>query len=100
MLQRAFNDIAGTSANRYANFIDQVLVYHKTWIEYFSGKFLKQEPLTTVDFDTMPKFVYAEEPFGAIFARIAASMAGLLVVVAGLTAIAFGALRRYRVAAR
>lgn len=98
MLQRAFNDISGTGSDRYAHFLDQVQAYHRQWNEFFTGRFLKREPLTTADYDRFPRFSYVEEPFGAVLGRLAGTLVGLAAIVAALMALAFTALRRYRVA--
>jgi ABC-2 type transport system permease protein len=98
MMQRAMNDIAGTGPGRYAHFMDQVFAFHREWIAFFTGKFLKQEPLTTADYDKIPTFTYVEESLGDVLARMAPTLLGLVLVVTALTAVAFAALRRYRVA--
>jgi ABC-2 type transport system permease protein len=98
MMQRAMNDIAGTGPGRYAHFMGQVFAFHRTWQEFFTAKFLKREPLTTADYDRIPTFAYVEEPPSRVLGRLAPSLLGLLLVVAGLTAVAFASLRRYRVA--
>lgn len=100
MMQRAMNEVAGTSAGRYENFLKQVFAFHGQWVDFFTGRFLKQQPLTTAEFDRVPVFAYVEEPFGVVAARLTPSILGLLIVVAGLTAVAFASLRKYRVAAR
>lgn len=100
MTQRAFNEISGTGTERYAQFVDQVIVYQKQWTEFFAAKFLKQEPLTTADYDQFPRFNYAEEPLPTIFGRIGLSLGELAVIVLALMAGAFSALRRYNVADR
>ncbi|MBL8645333.1 MAG: ABC transporter permease subunit [Rhodospirillaceae bacterium] len=100
MMQLAMNEVAGTSADRYEYFMSQVFTFHAKWVDFFTGRFLKQEPLTTAEYDQFPSFSYVEEPFGNVVGRLLPSLLGLLVVVGGLTAFAFASLRKYRVAAR
>lgn len=100
MMQLAMNEVAGTSADRYENFMKQVFVFQKQWVDFFTVRFLKRTPMTSAEFDQAPSFKYVEEPFGDVLARLLPSLLGLLVVVGGLTAFAFASLRKYRVAAR
>ncbi|MBL8628386.1 MAG: ABC transporter permease subunit [Rhodospirillaceae bacterium] len=100
MMQLAMNEVAGTSADRYENFMKQVFKFHAQWGEFFTGRFLKRDPLTTEEWKQIPTFKYVEEPFSDVLARLMPSLLGLLVVVAALTAFAFSSLRKYRVAAR
>jgi ABC-2 type transport system permease protein len=100
MMQLAMNEVAGTSADRYENFLKQVFKFHAEWEAFFTPRFLKREPLTTAEFDQVPQFSYVEEPFSDVIARLSPSLFGLLVVVIALTAFAFSSLRKYRVAAR
>jgi ABC-2 type transport system permease protein len=100
MMQLAMNEVSGTSADRYEYFLKQVFEFHAKWVDFFTGRFLKREPLTTAEYDLFPQFKYQEEPFSNVVSRLTPSLLGLLVVVAGLTAFAFSSLRKYRVAAR
>jgi len=100
MMQRVLNDASGASAARYAHFIDQVVDFRQTWMKYFTVRFLAEKPLRSADYKHFPKFEYREEPFSAVLGRAAPSIAGLLVLMVLVTGSAFGALRRYQVAAR
>jgi ABC-2 type transport system permease protein len=100
MMQLALNEASGTSNGRYEQFMGQVFAFHEQWKTFFTGKFLKREPLTLAEFDAIPHFKYVEEPFKVVLGRILPSLLGLLAIVAGLMVIAFGALRRYQVAGR
>jgi ABC-2 type transport system permease protein len=100
MMQLAMNETAGTSADRYEHFMGQVFAFHAQWNDFFAGRFLKRQPLTTAEYDQFPSFAYVEESFGAVVGRLMPSMLGLVIVVLGLTVLAFGSLRKYRVAGR
>lgn len=100
MTQRALSDLSGTSSARYANYLDQVLVFHQQWAEFFTGRFLSSQPLTTAEYDNFPKFHYVEAPLATLAGRIVPSVAGLLAFIALVAAVGFSTLRRYEVAAR
>ncbi|NJO13525.1 MAG: ABC transporter permease subunit [Gammaproteobacteria bacterium] len=100
MMQLALNEISGSSADRYENFMRQVEAFHKQWGDYFALRFLKRDPLTSADYADFPRFTYVEEPFAQPLARMAPSLFGLLAIVFGVALYGFVDLRRYQVAAR
>ena len=100
MMQLTLNEASGTSNGRYEAFMKQVFVFHEQWKTFFTGKFLKREPLSLAEFDAIPHFKYVEEPMSTVMTRLAPSLLGLLGVVSALMFVAFSVLRRYQVAAR
>jgi ABC-2 type transport system permease protein len=100
MLQRVLNEAAGTDTGRYTRFLDQVFAFHRTWSEFFSTRFLKRQPMTTADFDAIPRFQFVEEATAAPVSRAVPSLLGL-VALTGLVFLGISALlRRYQPAAR
>jgi len=100
MMQLALNEISGTSADRYENFLNQVYDFHDEWKEYFSTKFLQRYPLKPADYENFPGFDYSEEPFSVVVARLVPSLLGMLILFLGVVIVPFMALRKYQVAAR
>jgi ABC-2 type transport system permease protein len=100
MMQLALNDASGTGSGRYRHFMTQVFAFHDAWRTFFTTRFLKREPLTTAEFDAFPRFGYVEESLRSLFARLVPSLLGMAAVSAALLAVAFTALRRYRVGGR
>jgi ABC-2 type transport system permease protein len=100
MMQLALNEISGTGADRYEHFLEQVYDYHQEYKDYFSYKFLAQEPLRPADYDTFPEFNFQEEPAGAMISRLVPSLLGMFILFLGVILVPFMALRNYQVAAR
>jgi ABC-2 type transport system permease protein len=100
MMQRILAEASGTGDGRYAHFMRQVFTFHDTWKTFFTAKFLKREPLTLAAFDAIPRFAYVEETVVAFMARLLPSLLELFAVTTAIMAVAFAALRRYRVAGR
>ena len=98
MMQLALNEISGTSADRYENFLNQAYDFHARWREHFTVKFLQRYPLKPADYDEFPAFDYQEESFGAVLKRLAPSLLGMLVLLTGVILVPFLSLRRYQVA--
>ena len=100
MMQLALNEISGTSADRYERFMNEVYAFHARLRSYFSPLFLEQRPLHSADFESFPRFEYAEEPLSAALSRLLPSVLGLIAAVGAFTTVAFMALRRFQVAGR
>jgi ABC-2 type transport system permease protein len=100
MMQLALNEIAGTSGDRYENFLAQANRFKQQWTDYFAVRFLKREALRPSDYDKFPEFVYQPEPFGTVLLRLAPSLLGMLVIFLGVVLVPFLGIRRYQVAAR
>lgn len=94
--QEALNDIAGTGLERYAHFRSQVKEFDREWSNYFVPKIFRKEKLGVEDFDQIPRFKYAEEPFGNVFNRMILGVLFLFVASAVLLFAAFGKLKNYR----
>jgi len=100
MMQLALNEVSGTSADRYEHFLEQVYDYHEEYKNYFSYKFLAQEPLHPADYDNFPEFNFQEETASAMISRLAPSLLGMFILFLGVILVPFMALRNYQVAAR
>jgi ABC-2 type transport system permease protein len=100
MMQLALNEIAGTSGDRYEDFLRQAYRFKQAWTDYFAVRFLKREPLRPGDYDRFPQFRYEPEPFRTVLLRLAPSLLGMLVICLGVVAVPFLGIRRYQVAAR
>lgn len=100
MTQRALSDLSGTSSARYADYLEQVLAFHQEWVDYFTGRFLSAEPLTTHDYDNFPAFEYVEASPATVAGRVMPSAVGLVLFIIVVAGAGFSYLRRYQVAAR
>ena len=100
MMQLALNEISGTSADRYEDFMRQVYDFHSEWKEYFTVRFLSQTPLRPEDYDRFPEFDFEEASLWTVLVRLMPSLLGLTVLLLGVLLIPLLGLRRYQVAAR
>ncbi len=100
MMQRVLNDVTGVSAARYQRFVDQVQTFREEWTSFFTRRFLTEQAMRSSDFSSFPSFRYVEEPIGEVMKRALPSIAGIVLILLVLAGGAFGALRRYQVAAR
>jgi ABC-2 type transport system permease protein len=100
MMQQALNEVSGTSADRYEDFMGQVFDFHKEWKDYFAVRFLSKDPLVSADYDRFPEFEYRPESLSDVIARLSPALIGLfgVMILAGVAA--FVRLRSYQVAAR
>lgn len=98
MMQLALNEISGTGGDRYEHFLGQAHDFHAEWREHFTVRFLQRQPLRPADYDAFPAFEYREEPFAAMLARLAPSLLGMIVLLAGAALFPLLGLRRYQVA--
>lgn len=98
MMQRVLNEAAGSSTERYSAFKLQTSTFQKQFKGYFMRRILAKQSMTDADYDQIPKFEYAAESLGTVMSRLAASVIGLVLMLAALMAVAFRALRRYPVA--
>jgi ABC-2 type transport system permease protein len=86
--------LAGTSDERYRDFVRQVQAYHETWRAFFIARILGQQPMRATDFDQIPAFQYVPESKADIRSRVWRSLAGM---GAPLVMLTFGAaVRRMR----
>lgn len=91
--QQALNALAGTGNERFEDFIRQVLAFHNNWRGFFTGKIIKGQRLTALDFDAIPAFSYSPPPEDR--ARKAAMGPLAFLVLMALICAIWGA-RRYR----
>lgn len=100
MMQLALNEISGTSAERYQDFIRQARQFKAEWNGFFAERFLKRDPLRPADYDSFPRFRYQPEPMLAVWLRLAPSLLGLLIVCLAVMATPLLVRPRFEVAAR
>lgn len=100
MMQLVLNEIAGTSSDRHEDFLRQAAAFRTEWNNYFTGRFLRRDPLRPVDYASFPEFHYQYETFDTALLRLAPSLLGLLVLLLGVVLVPLLGIRRYRVAAR
>ncbi|MDA5192899.1 ABC transporter permease subunit [Govanella unica] len=95
--QLTLNEISGASTDRYNAYMDKVYAFHATWRKYFTPRYLRQEVLSSSEYDSFPKFSFPHENTALVWQRTAASFAGLLLIVMAVTFYAFSRLRRFGV---
>ena len=100
MMQLALNEIAGSSGERYENFLRQAFRFRTEWNNFFAERFLRRDPLRPADYDRFPAFSYRPEAFATVLLRLAPSLLGLLVIATGVAVLPLLRIRRYQVAAR
>lgn len=96
VVQAALFDLSGTSMHRYRYFQEAVDAFHREWRAWFFPRIFARATLTPQDFDALPRFTFAEEPAGAVAARVLPAIAGLALPTLLLGLLAIGALRRVR----
>jgi ABC-2 type transport system permease protein len=94
VLQAALFDLAGTSVHRYRAYSEAVDAFHASWRAWFFPRVFAKETLTPADYDALPAFTFREEPAGAVAARVAPGIAGLLLPTVLLGVLALGGLKR------
>jgi ABC-2 type transport system permease protein len=95
--QEALNDIAGTGLARYKHFLGLVEGFQREWREFFMPRVFAKQTLSPEDYDRIPKFRFEEEPEAAVRGRVSAGLAGLVVPLIVVFALAMGGLRHYPV---
>ncbi|MFM8532424.1 MAG: ABC transporter permease [Acidimicrobiia bacterium] len=95
LMQGALNDIAGTGTERHRDYLAQVDAYHQRWRDYFVPKIFAKALMA--DFDAIPRFEYREEPTGAVAARVAMALAGLLIPAVAIAVFGLRRLGRFAV---
>jgi len=94
--QEASNDIAGTGLSRYQYFRAQVKQFDTAWADFFVPRIFKKDNLTTNDFDSVPRFVWSEEPKDSVGMRAGVGILYLILISAVLLIVAFRKLGNYR----
>ncbi len=91
--QEAMNDLAGTGTARYRRFSAQANSFHDAYRGYFRPKAFALVPLTSSNYDTIPRFEWREEPSSEVAGRV---LPGILALALGTLALLFWALARGR----
>ena len=88
---------AGTRVVRHQRFRAQADRFRHEWRRFFGSRIFQEDVLTPADYEAMPRFIFREEPRGALVRRVLGGLAGL--VTWGLLALAgaWQAVRRYPV---
>jgi ABC-2 type transport system permease protein len=89
--QDILNDIAGSGVDRYKHFLAQVKAYHEEWKRFFTPKILQK--VLFREYETLPEFLYEEEPTSAIVKRV---MGGAVLLGLPTILFLFAALRLYQ----
>jgi ABC-2 type transport system permease protein len=95
LLQDALNDIAGTGAARHRHFMAQVDTFHRRWRGYFTPLIFQKTTFVMVD--DAPRFTFSEEATGAVAARVAVTLLGLILPTALIAWLGLRQMRRYPV---
>jgi len=77
LTRSALDTLAGTSEERYRDFVRQIEAYHTRWRAFFVPRIMRQAKMTAVDYDQIPVFEYASEAEREVRARVWRSIAGL-----------------------
>ena len=96
--QMAFNDLAGSSSQRYRHFVAQVDEYHRQWRAFFVPRIMAKQKIAVADLDRLPTFEFHEEQTGAVARRVRDGIVGMFLPGLVLMIPALRSLRRYRVA--
>lgn len=75
-------EIAGTGSGRHQAFLDQLAAFLADWRARFVPKTFSGQPMTLNDFDTMPRFTFAEESAESLARRLGASLLGVAIPTA------------------
>lgn len=67
VMQNVMNTLAGTSDERYADFVRQARAFHKAWCEYFEPMIYQRKAFTA--YTQVPTFSYQEESEGEVATR-------------------------------
>ena len=94
--QEASNDIAGTGLSRYQHFRAQVKQFDTAWADFFVPRIFKKENLIAQDFDSIPRFIWSEEPKDSVVMRAGVGILYLILISAVLLIVAFRKLGNYR----
>jgi ABC-2 type transport system permease protein len=92
----ALVDLAGTSDERYRDFVRQIEAYHETWRAFFIARILRQARMTSLDYDQIPAFQYVPESEFGVRGRVWRSLAGVIGPLVMLVIVAAVRATRYR----
>lgn len=96
LAQGALNEFSGTGLARYRGFQRQAEEFHAGWQRYFFPKIFQRAKLTSAEIESLPRFAYQEEEWGAVLIR-SSSLLLVLLILAGLACgLALQSLRRFK----
>ncbi|MEM1324415.1 MAG: DUF3526 domain-containing protein [Bacteroidota bacterium] len=74
LLQKVFNQTAGTTAAHYTDFRQQIIDFTETWKEYLKPRMFANELLASTDFTAFPRYEYSTE-------RVSDNSGGLMLLL-------------------
>ena len=95
-LHEALTDLAGTGYWRHRAFREQVGDLRRSVSGFYTPRIHRREPVTSADLERLPRFEFREEPAVAWGLRVAAGLAGILVLAGALAWGAWWSLRPAR----
>jgi ABC-2 type transport system permease protein len=97
LLQNTLRDLAGTGRGRYQDFLSQVEAYRQNWRGFFQARIFLLPPMTSSNYDQIPRFTYREQPLREAPRRMAVPLAMMFVMTMALGLSGLRAFRRYSV---
>jgi ABC-2 type transport system permease protein len=97
LLQDTLRDLAGTGRGRYKDFLSQVEAYQQTWRRFFWAKTFLLPPMTSSNYDQIPRFTYRERHLREVTRRMAVPLATMFAMAIALGLLGLRAYRRYSV---
>jgi hypothetical protein len=95
LLQQTLYALAGTDQTRYENFLRQRDEYHKQWNAYFNPKIFDELPLTSADYNNIPRFHFQEESFNQVLTRVVLPFTALTISALAITVVGMHKYKRY-----
>jgi hypothetical protein len=95
LLSATLVDISGTGRKRYNDFLAQVDRHRRTWMDWVIARYATTPLLDGSDYDTLPQFVYQEEPAPQLRRRVLTNVTVLAGVIALLAVCAVFRYLRY-----
>lgn len=93
MVQQALLDVAGTGHSRHAHFTEALQTFQESWKDHFTPLYFANVAWQSSDYDTIPRFAFADESWSTVLGRLALPIGVLIAVAVLLFAIGLG---RYR----
>lgn len=97
LLQNTLRDLAGTGRDRYQDFLSQVEAYQQTWRCFFQARIFLLPPMTSSNYDQIPRFTYREQPLREAPRRMAVPLATMFVMTIAFGLLGLRAYGRYSV---
>jgi ABC-2 type transport system permease protein len=89
--------LAGTGSQRYLQFRRAVEAFHRQWKAFFEPRLLAGAAMSEADLRQMPRFDWSEPDRAGLWSHVGRAALQLLAPTLLLAALAFAALRRFRV---